>query len=576
MIAERGRVCDRLPRVFASVRGAQRLCGCLLVALLLGSAARARAQHALDVQIFTPPAGRSAAIAIPEPELPPHGTLRLGATASWARWPLVRRADCDAGLAIVASSCLEGDADGRTPVVSDLGALEGSFAVALFDVMQLGIVVPGLLVRVVDDFEQPTQLENRVRLGDLRLAVDAPIATGSTALGLSFVATLPTGDGASLVGARNWTATPSLVLRQRLGRAALSVALGYRLRQRAVLLGLEQDDELDTALGLRYAGSSALALSAELRARIGIGGDTQRDNEMPVEAALAASLQFGRDTSITLGGGAGLWPGRSGYGAPLLRLFLAVHHAIATAPCRFGPEDHDGFRDADGCRDPDDDGDGVADDADTCPNDAEDHDGFEDADGCPDWDDDADGLADAVDPCPRRSEDRDGFEDDDGCPEPDNDRDGTADAVDACALDPEDRDGYQDHDGCPEPGPEPVAISVADERIRVSERIYFDDDGDSVRTVSAPVLDHLADVIGALPAGVRVIIEAHTDDSGNAAYDLDLSHRRARAVLAYLEGRGVPAQRLEAIGRGAAEPLGSNDTLEGRASNRRIEFRLVR
>jgi len=53
--------------------------------VLLGTAQPTRAQRELDVQLFAPPPGQVAAISIPEPELPAHGTLVVGAAASWAR-----------------------------------------------------------------------------------------------------------------------------------------------------------------------------------------------------------------------------------------------------------------------------------------------------------------------------------------------------------------------------------------------------------------------------------------------------------------------------------------------------------
>ena len=63
---------------------------------------------------------------------------------------------------------------------------------------------------------------------------------------------------------------------------------------------------------------------------------------------------------------------------------------------------------------------------------------------------DRDGIADDADQCPDQAEDRDGFKDEDGCPEPDNDEDGILDADDVCPLDKEDFDGFQDVDGCPD------------------------------------------------------------------------------------------------------------------------------
>jgi OOP family OmpA-OmpF porin len=523
-----------------------------------------------------PPAGQTAALTIPEPVVPPHGTLVLGLTTSYARWPLVRPVSCDPHATLVDVSCITGDRGAVTPIVSDLVQLEASLALSLFDALQLGVVLPVAFSRIASDLAQPVGLSSGAGFSDVRLSSLFPLVAGDTALAFDFVASLPTGDERSLIGARNWTAMPRLVLRQRVASAALSASAGYRFREHAVLLGLEQDDELEAALGAAVTITRSVELRAELRARLGLGTGTLRANQNPVEADLAVALPLGGSLSLVLGAGAGVWPGREGYGAPIVRLFAALHFAVEPEPCAFGPEDYDGYQDDDFCRDPDNDGDGIPDDADACPNDAEDYDGFADGDGCPDLDDDADGLPDALDRCPHQSEDRDGFEDEDGCPEPDNDEDGIADAVDACPMDPEDRDGFQDSDGCPEPGPEPTSITVSEGRILVSERIYFEYDRDTIRAVSTPVLDQLAQVIQGLGGGVQIVVEGYTDDAGNPAYNLDLSYRRARAVVEYLRSRAVPSQRLDFIGYGAARPLGPNDSAEGRALNRRVEFRLVR
>ena len=116
------------------------------------------------------------------------------------------------------------------------------------------------------------------------------------------------------------------------------------------------------------------------------------------------------------------------------------------------PEDLDGWKDEDGVPDTDNDLDGIPDVADRCPDDPEDLDGYQDEDGCPEefLDADGDGLADAEDDCPYEAEDLDGFEDEDGCPELDNDLDGLDDVDDACPCEAEDYDGVEDDDGCPE------------------------------------------------------------------------------------------------------------------------------
>jgi len=249
--------------------------------------------------------------------------------------------------------------------------------------------------------------------------------------------------------------------------------------------------------------------------------------------------------------------------------------ALDTATCSSGPEDYDGWQDADGCADLDNDGDGIPDTADACPNDAEDRDGFADADGCPDPDNDADGLVDARDLCPDHSEDRDGFQDLDGCPEPDNDGDGVADGQDRCGLDPEDRDGFDDEDGCPEPGPGHPTVTLSGSRLLMSDRIFFEDEADTLHPMSMPALDALAAAMQSLAGHPRVRVEGHTDDSGNPQANIDLSYRRARAVVEYLKAQGVPAERLEYVGRGSAQPLAPNTTAEGRALNRRVEFVVI-
>lgn len=92
------------------------------------------------------------------------------------------------------------------------------------------------------------------------------------------------------------------------------------------------------------------------------------------------------------------------------------------------------------------DGDGVVDAEDPCADQAEDKDGFEDADGCPDLDNDKDGVLDAADKCP----DQEGPLQNLGCPVTDKDGDGLPNEQDKCPEEPEDKDGFQDEDGCPD------------------------------------------------------------------------------------------------------------------------------
>ncbi|MDQ2067440.1 OmpA family protein [Xinfangfangia sp. CPCC 101601] len=70
----------------------------------------------------------------------------------------------------------------------------------------------------------------------------------------------------------------------------------------------------------------------------------------------------------------------------------------------------------------------------------------------------------------------------------------------------------------------------------------------------------------------RVEVIGHTDNTGAAAYNQDLSVRRASAVASVLRGAGVPAARLAAYGRGEDQPVASNLTADGKARNRRVEI----
>ncbi|MFI4981932.1 MAG: OmpA family protein, partial [Nevskiales bacterium] len=87
-------------------------------------------------------------------------------------------------------------------------------------------------------------------------------------------------------------------------------------------------------------------------------------------------------------------------------------------------------------------------------------------------------------------------------------------------------------------------------------------------------LDGVATALSAQP-GLYVEIQGHTDSIGAAAYNQKLSQKRADAVKAYLVSKGVNASELTAKGYGKTKPIASNDTDEGRAQNRRVEFEVT-
>lgn len=106
----------------------------------------------------------------------------------------------------------------------------------------------------------------------------------------------------------------------------------------------------------------------------------------------------------------------------------------------------------------------------------------------------------------------------------------------------------------------------------VTHGIYFDIDSDRLKPESAPMLQMVATALEKNPA-LKLEIDGYTDAVGAAAHNLDLSKRRAEAVKAVLVAQfGTDAARLTTQGFGSAKPIASNDTPQGRADNRRVEF----
>jgi outer membrane protein OmpA-like peptidoglycan-associated protein len=213
------------------------------------------------------------------------------------------------------------------------------------------------------------------------------------------------------------------------------------------------------------------------------------------------------------------------------------------------------------------DGDGIPDVRDRCPTEPEDKDGFEDEDGCPDPDNDGDGILDAKDKCPNEPEDFDGFEDDDGCPDPDNDGDGIPDGLDKCPNEP----GPESEHGCPK---QFEHIKVTEEKIELKQAIFFQTAKATIMAKSFPLLDEVAVALGARPS-MQVRIEGHTDSRGSRPYNLRLSQARADSVKAYLVGKGISSDRMEAKGYGPDQPIDNNRTAAGRERNRRVEFMIT-
>jgi outer membrane protein OmpA-like peptidoglycan-associated protein len=106
----------------------------------------------------------------------------------------------------------------------------------------------------------------------------------------------------------------------------------------------------------------------------------------------------------------------------------------------------------------------------------------------------------------------------------------------------------------------------------VTHGIYFATDSDVLQPESAPVIKEVASALTTNPA-LKLEVDGYTDSVGDAAHNLDLSNRRAQAVTSVLASQfGIDASRLSAKGFGAASSIASNDSADGRATNRRVEF----
>lgn len=130
----------------------------------------------------------------------------------------------------------------------------------------------------------------------------------------------------------------------------------------------------------------------------------------------------------------------------------------------------------------------------------------------------------------------------------------------------------------PEPEPEPeVQVEIVEELLQTLDLsgITFLFASDEITQQGKLILDDVVNVLNEHPE-FDVIIKGHTDSIGEDSINLELSQLRAQSVLNYLANTGIQASRLTATGFGESAPIADNDSKEGRALNRRIEFTVSR
>ncbi|MFP4600554.1 MAG: OmpA family protein [Persicimonas sp.] len=505
-----------------------------------------------------------------------------------------------------------GDASTVTRLVDEQYKLDVGLGVGLYERLEVGLVLPVVVYQTgepTDVRPSPNSIDLAEARAQLRLKLLEEKGFG---LGAQVTGYLPTSSDAPYQSSDSFSALGALVADYR-GAGAypwrVAANVGWSLQPEVADAMFATDDRLDVRLGAEVG-----VVPDTLTVMVSGFGRWEALAEVTRSVSAGylggARVRWGETgLTSTLGAGGAL---AGGYGTPDVRVVASLGYApsaggaaglsASTSDDSCPPEDLDGFQDDDGCAAPDSDGDGIPDADDQCPNRPEDVDGFEDDDGCPDPDNDGDGVADfddacpntpgtaetagcpfddedgdgidaSVDQCPDEAEDFDGIEDGDGCPDPDNDRDGIPDVDDDCPDVAESINGVDDDDGCPDEGDS--AVRLHDDRIEILERVHFDTNRASIKRRSHSVLEQVAALLEANPDIRLMRIQGHTDARGAERSNLELSQQRAVSVKEFFIERGVEARRLSARGYGESHPIADNETSEGRAQNRRVEFHII-
>jgi OmpA-OmpF porin, OOP family len=402
----------------------------------------------------------------------------------------------------------------HTGLTSDVTA-----SIGLFGWSELGIGLPLHLIYDGDLYTAgAARLDASAGIGDLRLVPKFTLLRRGTIqrhvlLGLAVPVSLPTGDAEAARGAGGATVHPELLFAFHTGKLGLGFDAGYRWRSQHPA-GLPFGDEITLDPWLSYALIRALTLRVEGFAAKQVGASVT-GADFPFEVLAGIDYAVG-NWDLYAAASRGI---TDGIGDPAIRIIAGVRYR------------HDAPR----------------------------HEGFEDSDG--------DGIPDKDDRCRNEPEDEDGFQDEDGCPDPDNDEDGIPDAQDEC---PELK-GDRAHDGCPAT----TYVKIENGKVFIFGKVQFATGSARIDRRSEPLLDQIAQALIANPGVGTVRVDGHTDNVGDARFNLRLSEERAAAVREALIRRGVDGDRLTTHGFGETRPLAPNKSPAGRAKNRRVEFILL-
>ncbi|HEY0705733.1 MAG TPA: thrombospondin type 3 repeat-containing protein, partial [Polyangia bacterium] len=394
---------------------------------LLGGLSPALAQPSVDrgypVQLWQPALGPQGFFTVDSARVPPHLSLSLSLSTSYARNPF-------------SLYTIQGPArvETQVDVVRDLVSTELGFALGLLDQIQLGVALPFNVYQKGEDFTitgEPSGSNLKgASLGDLRVELKYQVASFGSEDNFAFAVvpglTLPTGKDKNFAGDDNVTGRLRGVLEGRWDKVRAGATLGALLRGERTTFAATVGSQLLYGAAVEGKIHRDVALLGEVWGRSGLADFTEGYTDAnPMEGDVGMRVALPKAFTMAVGAGLGLI---RGIGAPKYRAFLA----FGWAP-NFDDRDNDG----------------VFDYEDRCLDTPEDIDDYKDGDGCPEADNDGDAVLDAQDKCPNTAEDLDQYQDEDGCPEEDNDGDGVADLRDPCPNAKEDGRGKKPTDGCP-------------------------------------------------------------------------------------------------------------------------------
>jgi len=511
-----------------------------------------------------------------------------------------------------------------TGVVTDQAYFHVNATFAILDRLAFNLDIPSAVANSGNDptfrgtlFSSP----HNPAFGDLRLGLRARIFGGERdlfQLGLQGFLWAPTGARADFTGDGEVRGMPQLLLGGFHDRFVWSFTAGAQIRPKTVFnnVTIGNSMELGAGVGVRLGDERRFQVGPEIT--VGIALEDQKRRNTHAEILLGAKYKITPDLEAGVAAGPGVTPG---YGTPDVRFIGGLTYTPDRYPPPVPPPDADKDGVADdkdkcpqvaegdkpdpkrpGCpAPPDKDKDGIADDVDACIDIA----GVESADpaknGCP-GDSDGDGVIDAQDKCPDKPQ---GDKPDPlmaGCPAPaDADKDGIFDRDDACPAVPgvvnadrakngcpgdTDGDGITDDlDACPEikgakdQDPKkngcPRIVRFFGGEIVILQQVQFKTGTAKLTGNSDEILTEVATVLKDHMEITKLEIQGHTDNKGIKDANKKLSQSRAESVMKAVVDKGVAADRLVAKGYGQEVPIGDNTTEEGRAKNRRVQFKVL-